>query len=103
MIDSSPISQSLDPEQKQIYPRIPFLALVSCLEDPRLDEGFEDITKIDFEVGLICSSLAKRDHRVMKSDNITVEWHGRRTGNLEKVLAVTRIYNDKVNSQRLSW
>jgi hypothetical protein len=56
------IFQISDPEQKQIYPRIPFLALVARLEDPQLDEGFEDITKIDFEVGLICNSFAKRDH-----------------------------------------
>ncbi|KAI2470179.1 polynucleotide kinase 3 phosphatase-domain-containing protein [Annulohypoxylon bovei var. microspora] len=41
-----------NPEQRPIYPRLPFLGLVSTYERPTTSEGFQQIIDVEFEVSL---------------------------------------------------
>lgn len=51
--------QSLNPESRAMLPRMAFSSYGTRFREPKLDEGFEDITKVDFLVCL-CAFLFPR-------------------------------------------
>lgn len=48
----------MNPEEREIHPRIAFKRLMSRFEEPQETEGFEEVVKVDFKVcPLVCESL----------------------------------------------
>lgn len=46
----------MNPEKRQMLPKIAFTGFASRYREPRVEEGFQDITKVDFEVSPINTS-----------------------------------------------
>lgn len=42
----------MNPEHRTLLPKIAFTGFVSRYQEPKLEEGFEDITRVDFKVGV---------------------------------------------------
>lgn len=41
----------MNPEKRAMLPKLAFTGFASRYREPKLDEGFQDITKVDFMVG----------------------------------------------------
>lgn len=48
----------MNPEKRIMLPKMAFTGFASRYREPRVEEGFQDITKVDFKV---CSSWAFRE------------------------------------------
>ena len=46
----------MDPENRPIFPRIPFRKLQASFQKPGVEEGFVEIVEVEWEVSLLSSS-----------------------------------------------
>ena len=53
----------MNPENRAQLPGIAFRSFLQRLQEPTLDEGFQDIYKVDFEVRLFLSALQHRSEQ----------------------------------------
>jgi bifunctional polynucleotide phosphatase/kinase len=45
----------LNPEKRTMLPRVAFTGFAARYKEPTLQEGFQDITKVEFKVRMGCS------------------------------------------------
>ena len=58
----------MNPEKRSMLPKMAFTSFVSRYREPKAEEGFQDITKVDFEVG---SPTSQRLHNTRPATDDT--------------------------------
>ena len=43
----------MNPEKREMLPKMAFTGFAARYREPRVEEGFQDITKVDFKVGAV--------------------------------------------------
>ncbi len=83
LTDNGLWGKQMNPEQRGIFPRIPFRKLVKAFEEPQEIEGFGEIVKVDFQVSdhsLKASDTATNPSWLSSaaSNRVTVDWKRKR-------------------------
>lgn len=77
------LGKTLNPEDRTILPPVAFTSYRGRFEEPKIEEGFTDVMKVDFEV--CCCSISFLTFELY-ANCISVRRHGRTEGRLVQVL-----------------